>query len=350
MGETGKTHTIYRIIDANSNRTGEGLRVLEDIARFVLNDISLSRRLKELRHSLVKNLSRLDHQLLSARDSENDIGPAIEAKGTQTDIAALVSANCKRVEEALRSLEELAKLPEISDSIDATALNRARFTVYSIEQELQSLLSRYKMASHIRGIYAIIDTSLPACHDIDAAVEAVIKGGARTIQLRDSFYSKNERYKIALKMKEICQQNNILFIVNNDLDIALATGADGVHLGQDDLPVTIARTLLPVNRIIGCSTHNLQQALTASKDGADYIGVGSIFPTSTKQDATQIGLNALREIKAKVSIPVVAIGGINAENVLQVIDAGADAVAVISAILSQDNIEKATREMVERLV
>jgi thiamine-phosphate diphosphorylase len=137
--------------------------------------------------------------------------------------------------------------------------------------------------------------------------------------------------------------------MNDDLDIALASGADGLHLGQDDLPVSAARRLLPIDKLIGCSTTTAAEALKAEADGADYIAVGSIYPTQSKKSVTVVGLERLREIREAVSLPIVAIGGINADNAQNVIDAGADAVAVISAILEGDSVERATRKIAKRL-
>lgn len=342
--------SVYRIIDANSNRIGEGLRVLEDTARFVLNNTDLSSRLKKLRHHIIGCMTTLGDALLSPRDSDNDLGPSIEAKSKHTDLSGLIAANCKRIEQALRSIEELAKLPELSDKLDAAEICKARFTVYSIEREIHSLLARYFIAKKITGVYAIIDTNLSACEDIQTVVESVIKGGATTVQLRDSRHGKGRKYDIAVRIKEICLRYGTLFIVNNDLDIALAADSDGIHIGQDDLPLPVVRKLLPVNKIIGCSTHNIEQALLAEQQNADYIGVGSVFPTLTKEDITVIGSDVLRSIRARVCIPVVAIGGINSQNITQVIEAGADAVAVISALYSCGNIEEATTDLARRFI
>jgi thiamine-phosphate pyrophosphorylase len=342
------TNHVYRIIDANCNRIGDGLRILEDIARFLLNDSTLSSQLKEMRHQLVRSITELGDGLLSSRDTENDIGPAIEVLTAQTNISAVITANCKRIEEALRSVEELAKLPELSHSLASERFNKARFAVYTIERELQSQIPRLTVVKKIKGIYAIVDTGMPASSNIEATVHSLIKGGAKTIQLRDSLYNKGKRYSLALTIKRICQDNNIPFIVNNDLDIALAVDADGIHIGQNDLPVPIVRKYLPVNKIIGYSTHSVEEALSAKSQRVDYIGVGSIFPTTTKKDIVVIGPNTLRTIREKISIPLVAIGGINSGNITQVISAGADAAAVISAIFICENIEEATRILAER--
>ncbi len=150
---------------------------------------------------------------------------------------------------------------------------------------------------------------------------------------------------LAQKLKELCSQNNVLFIVNDHLDIALAADADGLHLGQEDLPVTEARKILPLDKIIGVSAVSFDQAIMAVADGADYLGIGAIFPTSSKENVDICGLAVLKQVTQEVKIPVVAIGGINQSNIAEVTAAGADAVAVISAVLQADDPEAAAREL-----
>jgi len=141
----------------------------------------------------------------------------------------------------------------------------------------------------------------------------------------------------------------VLFIMNDYLDLALATDADGLHLGQDDLPVTAARKLLPMDKIIGCSTTTVDQAVTAQAEGADYIAVGSIYPTSSKETAKVVGRNRLQEIRQAVTLPLVAIGGITKDTAHEVMTAGADAIAIISAILQAEDIATATGQIVNTL-
>jgi thiamine-phosphate diphosphorylase len=141
----------------------------------------------------------------------------------------------------------------------------------------------------------------------------------------------------------------VLFIVNDYLDLVLATDADGLHLGQDDLPISVARNLLPIDKILGCSTTTVDQAITAESEGADYIAVGSMYPTSSKETAKVVGLDRLRQIRQAVTLPLVAIGGIARDNAAEVMAAGADAVAVISAVLHAEAPEEATRQIVARL-
>lgn len=176
----------------------------------------------------------------------------------------------------------------------------------------------------------------------EEAVLTILKSGIRWIQYRGKGKTKKEMFNKASRLREITKNFNACFIINDYADIALAVDADGVHLGQKDLPLKEARNILG-NKIIGISTHNLNEAIDAEKDGADYIGFGSIFPTTTKDDAVVQGLDALRNVKGSVNIPVIAIGGINTDNVRYVFDAGCDGVAVSSGLLAgniKENAEK----------
>lgn len=170
---------------------------------------------------------------------------------------------------------------------------------------------------------------------MENTVTALLETGIRWIQYREKNRTKKEIFCDALKLREFTRRFNACLIVNDYADIALAVDADGVHLGQEDLPLKEARRIMG-NRIIGISTHNFQEAMEAEKGGADYIGFGSIFPTTTKDDAVVQGLDALRKVKGSVNIPVIAIGGIKADNVKSVFDAGCDAVAVSSGLLKGD--------------
>jgi thiamine-phosphate pyrophosphorylase len=342
------TH-IYRIIDANRNRIGEGLRFLEDIARFILNDKNASEQFKSIRHTIVEGFHTINADLFSERDAEGDIGAGIDIAHQQRDLPSLVTANAKRVEEALRVLEELAKLPEISKSVQSEKFSEARFKLYDLESILFSRVLRSEITKNIEGVYVIIDTRLLGSRDILDCVRQSLSGGARIIQLRDKLYEKGDLYVIAQKIKDICSESKALFIINDYLDLVLAVDADGLHLGQSDLPLSIARRELRVDKIIGYSTHSLNQALKAEEAGVDYIGVGSVFPTTTKENADVIGLETLRTIRQAVSVPIVAIGGINRDNIQSVKQAGADSAAVISAVFAEKDIRNAVHQMVKEI-
>jgi thiamine-phosphate pyrophosphorylase len=337
-----------RIIDATCNRISEGLRFLEDVARFLLNDANLSRQFKAMRHSLSKKLSKFGTDLLSVRNSAGDVGAGIELS-QQQDLTSLVIANAKRAEEGLRVIEELAKLPEISHISRSKDFEQIRFHLYTLERELLSKVVRREKITRLTGIYVIIDTQTLGFEGEVKAASKAIHGGARIIQLRDKHYNKGALLTIAKEIKNLCQKSSALFIINDHLDIALAADADGLHIGQEDLPLSIARKELPIDKIIGCSTTDITQALKAQAEGADYVAAGSIFPSTTKGNANVIGIEQLQQIKQAISIPVVAIGGINKDNIVQVIAAGADSAAVISAVLNQESIEQATRQLVKEI-
>lgn len=199
----------------------------------------------------------------------------------------------------------------------------------------------------VNGLYAIIDNSLTTSVSNIEIARKLLTGGARILQLRGKGLSSGELLKEAREISTLTKKAGALFIVNDRADIALLSNADGVHLGQDDMPIAEARKILGREKLIGISTHNIEQALKAEQEGADYIGFGPIFETKTKEDAEEAkGLQALREIKINVKIPVAAIGGINLENLKEVMDTGADGAAVISAIVKTDDIEGATRKFV----
>jgi thiamine-phosphate pyrophosphorylase len=334
-----------RIIDANLNRIGEGLRVLEEIARLSLNDTSLTQQLKDIRHDIVRVDNSFQQKLINARDSDGDVGADMLVAGEQKprDTRDTVIANARRAQESLRVLEEIARVPELK--LDTGKYKNARFSLYSIEKELLLKVSRQDKLHKLTGLYVIIDTAWLKGRSYQEVTAQAIRGGARVIQLRDKEHNKKELLPIAQEMRDLCRENDILFIVNDYLDIALAVDADGLHVGPDDLPVEIARQLLHLDKILGGSARTVDRAAVLSAEGADYIGVGAMFPTDTKGGAEVVGIERLREIKEAVNMPIVAIGGIKENNIKDVINAGVDAVAVISAVLGADNIEKATRQL-----
>ncbi len=342
-------HQTLRIIDANLNRVGEGLRLLEEIARLLLNDTALTQQLKNLRHELIRGDSSFHQQLLQSRNSERDVGITLEVpgEGKERDLPLVLVANSRRVQESLRVLEELAKVPGITPKLDSEKFKQGRFNLYTIERNLLSKLLRQDKLKYIAGLHAIIDIqALKGRNPIEVANQ-IICGGAKTIQLRDKVQSRGKLLPIAQELRVLCAEHNALFIMNDYLDLALATDADGLHVGQDDLPIKVARRLLPIDKILGCSTTTLEQALAAQSDGADYLGVGSIYPTSSKETARVVGLERLRQIRQVIPLPLVAIGGITKDNASEVIAAGANSVAVISAILGAKSPEEASRQIAE---
>jgi thiamine-phosphate pyrophosphorylase len=343
-----------RIIDANLNRSSEGLRFLEDIARFLLNDVVLSRQLKAIRHNLAEETKSLSVRLLSHRDAEHDVGVnvnAVASKARQSlqDLAGVITANAKRVEESLRVIEELAKLPGINSMLDSAKFEQERFSLYTLERELISKTLRQDKLKRLSGLYIILDRQALAGRDEIGIAGEVIRGGAKIIQLRDKQGDKGELLPIAQKLKDLCTESNVLFIINDYIDLVLAVDADGIHIGQKDLPLPVIRRELPIDKIVGCSVTTVSQARKAQDAGADYIAVGSIFPTATKGEVTVVGVDRLKEVKEAVAAPLVAIGGINKDNIGQVMAVGADSIAVISAVLAEEDVKGAVERLVAKV-
>jgi len=333
---------VYRIIDANLNRAGEGLRVLEDITRFCMNDKDLTEELKTLRHLILKEINSLPgkEKLIISRSSLKDVGKNLKEE-KRKGFLELIDANFRRVQEAERSLEEFGKLilPSWGEKF-----RQFRFKTYEIEKQIKTKLRKKRNYA----LYAITKSSLPE-KELFSKVEQAIKGGITALQLREKELSSREFLKRALKIKNMLPPH-ITFIINDRIDIALASDADGVHLGQDDIPLKIAREIMGEEKTIGISTHNVEQAKIAEEEGADYIGIGPVFPTSTKPDASpSIGCKLVFEVKSRAKIPVVAIGGISLDNLEEVLKTGVDGIAVVSAIFEKEDVLKATKNLVERI-
>ena len=337
---------MLRLIDANLDRLGEGLRVLEDSARFVLGDIQITETLKRMRHELTSTDPAFRNKLLASRNSEGDVGrEKAVATIPRTQLVDLVAANARRAQESLRVLEEYVKLPQIPVEIAECNFEQARFLLYKIEKELTLKLIRHDKRERISGVYIIIDGQNLAGRSEVEATRQVIQGGARVVQLRDKLRSKRDIIDVAHELRQMCAEANVLFIMNDQIDVAVAVDADGVHLGVNDLPVPLAREMMSLDKIIGCTVRTVDQAFKAQEEGVDYIGVGSMYSSPTKPDAEVVGPERLQEIRGKVSIPIVAIGGINKTNVDTVVEAGADSVAVISAVLNTENLPTSTHQL-----
>lgn len=194
-------------------------------------------------------------------------------------------------------------------------------------------------------LYLVSDRDVLKGRDFIYSLEEAIQGGVTVIQLREKNSSSLEFYTLALMVKDLTTKYNIPLIINDRLDIALAIDADGLHIGQSDLPAKIVRQILGKDKILGVSTATLEEAHKSIEDGADYIGVGALFPTDTKSDTRSVSLDQLRFIKENVNVPVVGIGGINENNIKSVFDTGLDGVAIVSAILGKPNIKAAASSL-----
>lgn len=199
--------------------------------------------------------------------------------------------------------------------------------------------------TRLHGLYVIIDPEVARGRDeLDIARQA-LEGGARLIQLRDKTREKGLQLPIAQALRALCRKSGALFFVNDHVDLALAVEADGVHLGQKDLPPRAVRRLVGPNMLVGCSTNNPDEARRAEAEGADYVSVGRLFPTGSKQDTRPATLDTLRAVKAAVRIPVCAIGGIDGSNIGDVIAAGADMVSVIASVVAAEDVREAAQRL-----
>ncbi len=338
-----------RLLDANLNRASEGLRVLEDLARFAVNDEVLSRELKTARHELARLALPLDARLLSWRDSATDVGreSTLRAGVPERDLLSVVRANAKRAEESLRVIEELARLPELAACINPGMIERLRYTTYDIEKRLAGRVLRRERVAGLQGLYVVVDREASRGRALADVAREAIAGGASVIQLRDKVGGRGDVYRSALELNDLCAGSGVLFVVNDYADVAAAVGAAALHVGQDDLPLEVARKLLPIDTVVGVSCHSMEGVRRAQEEGADYIAVGAVFPTLQKENPVVVGVDFVSRARQQVpGTPLVAIGGITLANVGQVVAAGADAIAVIGAVVAQPDVAQAARELV----
>lgn len=251
------------------------------------------------------------------------------------------------LDQALKLMRQIEEIVLELCSLEAVLPNfegDPKDLIYRITTHLGRMY-RLSRGKQIQGLYVILDPGVARKDPLKVA-EAALKGGASAIQWRDKKSDKGDQISLCYRLKDLCQQYEALFIVNDHADLAVVTGAHGLHLGQHDLPIEAARPMLPPDMIVGRSNATVKEASASEFSGADYVAVGAIFPTSTKGNTRAAGLDTLRMVAATSSVPVVAISGINEDNVRNVILAGADAVAVISAVVSADDPEEAARRLV----
>ena len=341
--------SIYTIIDADTNRLMEGLRVVEEVSRFVLRDDKLTKKIKYLRAKVKEAVSLTcegDEKLIDSRNIQKDRGRKLysHSEGKRTDISTIVTANIKRAQEAARVLEEFTKL---IDPMIGKRFKEIRFEIYDIEKEIKKY---NRNTIEIPGkmnfdLYVVTDPDVLGGRSPVKAVREIIKGGCRMIQLRDKKASIGQYYRWAKEISKICKNEGATFIVNDYADICMEVEADGLHIGQSDVPVAVARKLLGYNKILGLSTHSKEQALKGSKSGADYISIGPIFSTPSKPDNRTLGIEFIKWASKNIEIPFVAIGGINADNLGAVVRAGSKRAAVIRAAVGQKDITSAVKKL-----
>ena len=325
------------------------MRVIEDYCRFALNSSLLYVRAKEIRHCLSQAVSRLDTgHLLSCRDTIGDVGvgEVVQNQLTRVDINECLTAGCKRLTEALRSLAEAMQTLNSPVSHEIESL---RYKAYTLEKDIFLLskpVEKFKRVS----LYIVITSELP--DEIKYLTRECAAGGADCIQLRTKAMEDGKLFSNAVEFVKATKDSGVLSIINDRIDVAIASGSDGVHLGQSDLPVECARRLQITPMIIGKSTHSLNELRAACDEYPTYVSLGPVFTTKTKPEYKPAGLEYVREAKQVLvdsGISHVAIGGINLDNVGDVISAGAKRVSVCSAVSKAANPRAACQKMKEKI-
>jgi len=342
--------TVYRIIDANFNRAREAIRAVEEYCRFSLNSEELTKRAKKIRHELSAAVGKLDAgRLISSRDTLGDvgIGKRIEEQLERGELKDCFTAGCKRLTEALRVLAETT---QTLDNSVAEVLENLRYTAYAIEKDIIIFSDTYERYKRVK-LYVVITSNLPT--EVISLAYKCADGGADCVQLRAKNVDDDVLFALAVEFVGICKEADVLSIINDRIDVAVASGADGIHLGQNDLSVEQARRLQLTPLITGKSTHSPKQLRAACKERPTYAALGPVYATATKPTAPSVGLEYVKRAKdilAGTGIGNVAIGGITIDNVEDVLKAGADAIAVCAAVTKASNPAKACRELKDKIV
>jgi thiamine-phosphate pyrophosphorylase len=336
-----------RILDAEANRAREALRVVEDYCRFVLDDSLLTGEAKKLRHDLSEALAAVaPGVLLEARETLRDVGTVLSTPREQQryGLLAVVQANLKRLQEALRSLEEFGKLrgPDLGRAIE-----QLRYRSYTLERALVLGSTARQRLAGVR-LY-VLATGSACAASIEWTIQEAAAGGAGMIQLREKTLPDRTLLERARQVRRYTQKAGVLFILNDRPDIARLAEADGVHVGQEELPVKEVRRIMGPGALVGVSTHDIDQVRRAVLDGASYIGVGPTFPSATKDFGTLAGPAFVRQVAAETSLPAFVIGGVNRATIAQAVAAGGRRVAVAQAVCQADDPRQVAAELIRSL-
>ncbi len=319
---------IYQIIDANLDRAREGLRVLEDWARFGLGENKSVKKIKNFRQILGKN--HLDVYKQSRNYIEDECkGLTHQEQSKRKAPDQIISSNACRVQEALRVIEEYTR-PH-NDELSKIA-SEIRYEIYTLEIDLLNLSKRKKSEEILNenDLYVITDQK----ENLLEIIEDILIAGVRIIQHRFKTGTDKDNLQEAIQIKNLCKRYNSLLIINDRVDIALASEADGIHLGQDDLDLKTARKLLGNSKIIGISANNEIDISNALKDGCDYIGIGPLFETNTKKNKKPIGIEKIKILTKDLNIPWFAIGGIKSNNISYLKRNGFKKIALVSQLMN----------------
>jgi thiamine-phosphate pyrophosphorylase len=344
MSGAGDEAAVMRILDASANRAAEGVRTLEEYARFVLEDRGLTEEAKSIRHELQLALAELPHRdRLTARAVETDCGTTLtsDTERSREDLLAVVGAASGRVQEALRCIEEFSKPLGKTLSGKAKSL---RYRAYSLAATLMLMRQRCERLVDAR-LYLLIGTGDLTEETFARRLEELFEAGVDLVQLRDKAADDFRLYRFSKIGAQTARRNGKLFIVNDRADIAVAAGAQGVHVGQEELPVEAVRRVVGSGLIIGVSTHDIDQVRRAIAAGADYIGCGPTFPSRTKSFANYPGVEFLRQVAAQTKLPAYAIGGVSSTNVVEVVATGIHGIAVADAITGAEDPRSAAAEL-----
>ena len=340
-------HHPARILDANANRAREALRVLEDGARFLLDDSEASRGFKELRHALVEVMGSLPAGLLEAnRETEGDVGREIrlDSEFTREDPLAVIRAAAARLGEALRSIEEWSK------TIDPEVSARVEVLRYRSYEATADLVARFPVRGPQWRLCVVLTRAL-CTHAPEEVVRSVVSGGADCIQVREKGLDDRGLVEWIEQIVAIARPAGVAVVVNDRVDLALVSGADGVHLGAGDLPIEEARRLAGRRLWIGATAHDLDEARAALDAGCDGLGLGTMYPSRTKPDCETSGPGFLSGfLAAHPGVPHLAIGGIDAGRAAELSALGCRGVAMSSAICGSDEPERVTRDVLEAIL
>jgi thiamine-phosphate pyrophosphorylase len=342
-----ESSSVLRILDANANRAGEGLRVVEEYLRLALDDAHLTGVCKQLRHDLAGALAQIPaNQRHAARETQQDVGTQISTlqELSRTDLGSVVAANLQRSQQSLRSLEEYSK---VASPAVAARFESLRYRLYTLEKAIGVTRDGLQRLEDSR-LYVLIDGG-ESMEEFSRRASELIAAGVHLLQLRDKRAGDRRLIERARKLRELTSGSKTLFIMNDRPDLAALARADGVHVGQEELSVKDARSIVGPQALIGVSTHSLEQARQAVLDGASYIGVGPTFPSATKTFDSHTGLELLRAVAAEIRLPAFAIGGISRENLADVLATGIERVAVASAVAIATSLRTAAEEMLSML-
>jgi len=337
-------HAAFRMIDANLNRAREAIRTLEDVARFAWDDAAIAADAKALRHALQAAVAALPAERLArARDVTGDVGTTIEGVGEyeRADPSAIAAAAGKRLTEALRVVEEASKSV---DPAVARAVEALRYRAYALDARA---VIRASSATPRQWRLCVLVTRALCARPWEEVVLGAIEGGADAVQVREKEMATRDLVSHARAVRSLCAPRGVAVIVNDRLDVALASGADGVHLGADDLPVAEARRIAGGALRIGASTHSIEEARAAMDAGADHCGVGAMYESSLKPGLAPSGEPYLRAFLAEFPrVPHLAIGGIAPGRVAALARAGCRGIAVSSAVCAASDPSAVARALV----